>query len=97
MFFALQDLPILKHGGITGDPSGCAESLSMHDERPQAGRLWPVRNCVIWKEVRCPETKGTGGDVGPGSAAHGRFGDERASVVNHLFHAVGGVLMVIGM
>jgi hypothetical protein len=29
-------------------------------------------------------------------AAHGSLGNERASVVNRLFHAVGGVLIVIG-
>jgi hypothetical protein len=29
-------------------------------------------------------------------AAHGLFGNKRASVVNRLFYAVGGVLAVIG-
>jgi len=60
------------------------------------GRLWPLHNGVVGVAGQRPETQRTGCEVGTGMAAHGRFGNKRASVVNRLFYAVGGVFAVIG-
>jgi len=62
----------------------------------QWGRLWPVHNGVVGVAGQRPETQRTSREVGTGMAAHGRFGNKHASVVNRLFYAVGGVFAVTG-
>jgi hypothetical protein len=60
------------------------------------GRFWPIHNGVIGIAGQRPETKGTGGEVGPGVAAHGSLGSKRASVVDGAFYDVRCVFVVLG-
>ena len=62
----------------------------------KGGRRWPVHNGVVRITGERPETQRTGGEVGTGMAARGGLGNQRASVINRLFYAVGGVFAVIG-
>ena len=62
----------------------------------EGGGLWPVHNGVVRKTGQRPETQRTGSEVGTGMAAHGGLGNQRASIVNRLFYAVGGIFTVIG-
>ena len=62
----------------------------------KGGRLRPVHNGVVGITSQRPETQRAGCEIGTGMAAHGRLGNRRASVVNRLFYAPGGVFAVIG-
>jgi hypothetical protein len=59
-------------------------------------RLWPVHNSVICISGQSPETKKTSCEIGPGMAAHGSFGNKRASIVYRLFYVVGGTFVGLG-
>lgn len=71
-------------------------SLSVRDgDDLKRSRLWPVDNGVIWIARQRPKTKETRCKVRAGMASHGSLGNERASVINRLFYAVGGVFAII--
>src|SRR5580698_9194863 len=60
------------------------------------GRLRAVDNGVIRIAGQRPETKRTSREAGSGMATQGRLGDKRASGIDRLFNAVGGVFVIIG-
>ena len=65
-------------------------------DNPNGSRLGPVNDRVVGVAGQRPETKRAGCQIGTGVAAHRSFGNKRACVIDRLFHAVGGVLAVLG-
>jgi hypothetical protein len=59
-------------------------------------RFWPVNNGVVGIPVQCPETEWARREVGSGVAAQRTIGEKRASIIDRLFYAGGGVLASLG-
>ena len=58
--------------------------------------LGPVNNGVVGITRKRPETQRSASEVGTGMPAHGSLGNKCTSVIDGLFHAVGGFLAVVG-